>query len=260
MKTRIFSSLVLIPLLYAVYSGGYILKAAGIIIGVLALREFYNAFKAIEIKAIYSIGVFCSILLYVFDLLDMIPSYYSLWFFIITVLILLFILKTEGTGIKDGAITLLGIFYVIFLSYHVIMIDEINHYRYFVWLVFITALVTDTAAYFTGYICGKHKLWPEISPKKTIEGAIGGVVGSLIISMIFGYVMAPQLLVHFAVIGIIGSLAGQIGDLIASAFKRATGIKDFGDLIPGHGGVLDRFDSILMTAPIIYYYIQLFIN
>ncbi len=259
MRTRIISSLMLIPLLYAVYSGGMILKIAGLIIGLLALKEFYNAFKSIDIMPIYPVGVFSCVFLYSLDLLN-ITWYIAIWLFISIIMILIYILISKGTGLVSGAVSLLGIVYIIFLSYHVILIDDVEKYRYFVWLVFITAFVTDSSAYFSGYFFGKHKLCPSISPKKTIEGAIGGIAGSIIVSVIFGLFIAEALIIHFIIIGIIGSIAGQVGDLIASSFKRMAKIKDFGSLIPGHGGVLDRFDSILLTAPVIYYYMMVFIQ
>jgi len=98
-----------------------------------------------------------------------------------------------------------------------------------------------------------------ISPKKTIEGAIGGVVGSILICGGFGFIFAHQYFVHCLVIGAIGAVISQCGDLTASIFKRKMGLKDYGNLIPGHGGILDRFDSVLFTAPAVYYYIHLFI-
>lgn len=259
MKTRIISSLILIPLLYAVYSGGWVLKIAGFIIGSMAIREFYNAFKSIEITPVFPIGILSCALLYLLDLLEIVSNHFSFWMAFTIVLVLIYILSSKGSNIMDGAITLLGILYIVFFSFHVILIDEIEGYRFFIWLVFITALVTDTSAYFSGYLFGKHKLWPEISPKKTVEGAIGGIIGSVIISVTFGYFVASHIILHFVILGIIGSIAGQVGDLIASAFKRKVGIKDFGTLIPGHGGVLDRFDSIILTAPVIYYYVQFFL-
>ncbi len=260
MKVRIISALILIPLLYAVYSGGWILKIAGFIIGLMALKEFYNAFKGLEIKPSFMIGTVSSIILYLFIFFNRLNHLWSLWIFITILLILLTILIKKDSWVKEGAVTALGILYVVFFSFHVILIDGIEKYNIMIWLVFITAFVTDTCAYFSGYLFGKHKLWPEISPKKTIEGAVGGTIGSIVVSALFGYFMASDLMIHYIIIGFIGSIAGQTGDLTASAFKRRLGIKDFGTMIPGHGGILDRFDSILLTAPIIYYYIILFIQ
>ena len=123
-----------------------------------------------------------------------------------------------------------------------------------VWLVIITAFGTDICAYFAGVTMGKHKLCPKISPKKTWEGAVGGILGSVILSGIFGLVFAGELLPHCLVIGFLASIVSMFGDLTASIFKRKMGIKDYGNLIPGHGGILDRFDSVLFTGPVIYFY------
>ena len=117
----------------------------------------------------------------------------------------------------------------------------------------ISAFGTDIMAYFTGMAIGRHKLCPNLSPKKSIEGAVGGVLGSMLFCGLFGYFVTEGLLVETILIGFVGSIAAQLGDLSASAFKRQMGIKDYGNLIPGHGGILDRFDSVLFTAPLVYY-------
>ncbi len=124
------------------------------------------------------------------------------------------------------------------------------------WLIFIGAWVTDTMAYFCGFLFGKHKLIPEISPKKTVEGAIGGTLFSGIAFVLYGLIVSAlsdidmNLTVLF-ISGIISAIVAQLGDLIASAIKREAGIKDYGNLFPGHGGVLDRFDSIIALSPFI---------
>jgi phosphatidate cytidylyltransferase len=131
----------------------------------------------------------------------------------------------------------------------------LDGYSILVWLIFLSAFGTDVMAYFIGHAFGKHKLCPSISPKKTIEGAIGGTIGGIIICGVFGYFFANELLVHCLIIGALGGVISQFGDLTASVFKRKMGIKDYGNLIPGHGGILDRVDSVLFTAPMVYYYI-----
>ena len=120
-----------------------------------------------------------------------------------------------------------------------------------VWLIFLIAWGCDTCAYCTGVLIGKHKLAPVLSPKKSIEGAVGGVVGAALLGALFGALTEgdPGL---YAVICGVGAAASQIGDLAASAVKRQHDIKDYGTLIPGHGGILDRFDSVIVTAPMIY--------
>lgn len=132
--------------------------------------------------------------------------------------------------------------------------------KYYVLMPCIAAWGSDVMAYLTGRLCGKHKLAPHVSPKKTIEGAIGGLLGAAIGLCIFGRVMNNNYNVGLSmatlfISGILGGAAGQLGDLSMSLIKRNVGIKDYGKLFPGHGGVLDRFDSILFTAPIFELYL-----
>ena len=141
----------------------------------------------------------------------------------------------------------------------VYLIRDMKHGLVLVLLIFVSSWINDTCAYFVGRALGKHKMAPVLSPKKSIEGLIGGIMGAGIFGAVFGILFnsyveqmnyAPLL---FAVIGAVGALPAVIGDLAASAIKRNNDIKDYGKLIPGHGGILDRFDSIIFTAPIIYY-------
>ncbi len=131
---------------------------------------------------------------------------------------------------------------------------------------FISSWVCDTFAYLTGMMIGKHKMTPKLSPKKSIEGAIGGVVGAALAGALFGYCIVERVVPDqqitwvFAAIGGIGAMISQIGDLAASAIKRNHNIKDYGHLIPGHGGIMDRFDSVIFTAPMIYGLALLFIR
>lgn len=137
---------------------------------------------------------------------------------------------------------------------------------YLVWMIFISSWISDTCAYLVGVMIGKHKLAPVLSPKKSIEGSIGGIVGSAIVGALFGFFLLDKTLgghqfgVMLAIIGAVGSVISQVGDLAASAIKRNHQIKDYGKLIPGHGGIMDRFDSVIFTAPIIYFLIILFMK
>ncbi len=135
---------------------------------------------------------------------------------------------------------------------------------YLVWVIFISSWVSDTFAYLVGVMLGKHKLAPVLSPKKSIEGSVGGIVGAVLIGAVYGSFLNSVFGVQYmggilAFIGGVGSVISQVGDLAASAIKRNHNIKDYGKLIPGHGGIMDRFDSVIFTAPIIYLLIVLFL-
>ena len=126
----------------------------------------------------------------------------------------------------------------------------------------VAAFCSDSAALFTGMACGKHKLSPKVSPKKTVEGAVGGLIGGAVGMVLFRIVfylctLRPLHVLWCVVLGLVGALLGQIGDLSFSAIKREYGIKDYGNLLPGHGGVLDRFDSVIFAAPVIWLIITL---
>lgn len=121
-----------------------------------------------------------------------------------------------------------------------------------VWLIFLSSWGADTCAYCVGRLLGKHKMAPVLSPKKSVEGAVGGVVGAGLLGLVYGTVLGRQGWAYL-IICAVGALISMIGDLAASAIKRDKGIKDYGNLIPGHGGILDRFDSVIFTAPIIYF-------
>ncbi|MCR4962038.1 MAG: phosphatidate cytidylyltransferase [Lachnospiraceae bacterium] len=135
---------------------------------------------------------------------------------------------------------------------------------YLVWIIYISAWGSDTLAYCVGMLFGKtignHKMTPKLSPKKSIEGAVGGILGAALLAWLYGHFIMgrvvtdiPNLEWMLAIIGACGGACAMIGDLAASAVKRNTGIKDFGHCIPGHGGILDRFDSMIFTAPLTYF-------
>ena len=262
MKTRILSGIIMLPLMAFVFIGGNVLLLGFFLIGIMGLKEFYDGFNQLEIKPSLPIGLASTFLLYCINLLkfENITIWYMFWVFAVVLMSLMYLFKIEERKLEDGMVTAIGVFYVVFFSYHILLVEQLPEYGLLVWLIFLTAFGTDSMAYFTGYFFGKHKLCPSISPKKTIEGSIGGIAGSVILCGAFAYFVMPFLFLHCIVIGIIGGIVSQFGDLTASLFKRKMGIKDFGNLIPGHGGILDRIDSLLFTAPFTYYYIMLMIK
>ena len=165
-------------------------------------------------------------------------------------------------SVEELGLNILSYVYIpISLSY-VFKVEQFTHS--YVWFIFILAYATDTFAYFSGKLFGKHKLIPKISPNKTIEGAIGGIIGAVISCEIYlFYLGETKYVIPIIAVAIVGSILSQLGDLFASSIKRLFDVKDYGKLIPGHGGVLDRIDSVLFTAPFVYYafvLIELFIK
>ncbi len=251
MKTRIIAGLIGFSLLLLiVILGGDVLNIAILGISLIAVYEFHKAIRNIEninpitsINYIFTVGLFLTNYIGK-DLVDFI-----IFIYVISILVISVFSKTHT--IKDSAMTLLGGLYIPFFFYHMYLLNE----SMYIWIVFLSAIATDTFAYFSGVLFGKHKLYPSVSPKKTIEGSIGGILGCLITVTTFSIYFKLDNILGMAILSIVLSVMSQIGDLTASKIKRTAGIKDYGDLIPGHGGILDRFDSILFTTPIVYYYI-----
>lgn len=152
-----------------------------------------------------------------------------------------------------------GLVYVTTMLSFVYQVRMLEKGIFLVWLIFMGAWGSDTCAYCVGKLIGKHKMPSKLSPNKTIEGCVGGVIGAALIGLIYAAALRTtyQTWIAFALIGAVSSVISQIGDLTASAIKRNHDIKDYGHLIPGHGGILDRFDSIIFTAPVVYYLITL---
>lgn len=153
--------------------------------------------------------------------------------------------------------------YIVYGFISIVNLRYAEYGAYIFLLVFIGAWATDTGAYFTGVLFGKHKLIPEVSPKKTVEGAVGGVIGCIAGYLIFGLCMQQFYSFNanytaLACVAVLISVVSQFGDLIASYIKRENGIKDYGFIFPGHGGVMDRFDSIIAVAPVLFCIVVIF--
>ena len=152
-----------------------------------------------------------------------------------------------------------GVFYVGVMLSYVYQTRMLENGAYLVWLIFLCSWGCDTCAYCVGKLIGKHKMSPKLSPHKSVEGAIGGVVGAALLTALYSFIfkdamgLAGNEIWLLAGISAIGALISMVGDLTASAIKRNYDIKDYGKLIPGHGGILDRFDSVIFTAPMIYF-------
>lgn len=167
-------------------------------------------------------------------------------------------LKREKDTIVDVAVTILGMIYVGWFFSYLIFIRSLTEHGGYLFFLMLTIWAVDVAAYLSGRVFGHTPLMPSISPKKTWEGAIAGFLVALIASAVFSWTANLEIWHALALGGLIG-IFGQMSDLIESLIKREAGAKDSSNLIPGHGGVLDRIDSFILTAPLMYYYVILFI-
>ncbi|MEE0867043.1 MAG: phosphatidate cytidylyltransferase [Clostridia bacterium] len=186
-----------------------------------------------------------------------------IYIFMALILVSMLFNKNENK-FKDAATVFTAAIMICFSFYFISRVRSLPHGIENVFLIFIGCWITDTFAYFTGITVGKHKLAPKISPKKTVEGSIGGIVGTTAVMVAYAAALSNIIngvsanLVHAAVLGFICSIVSQAGDLCASVIKREHNVKDYGSIMPGHGGVMDRFDSLMFVAPIVYGFIQFF--
>ncbi len=230
------------------YLGGMFYYVVYFFIATFCIKELSKAFK----QDIFKTGYFLNFILNGVFLIFAVSNSNSL---VSSTLILymignLFFYTFFNIKLENIVINLLGGFYISFFMYHLFLLND----TLFVWYIYIIAFGNDTFAYFTGRLFGKHKLSPVLSPKKTVEGAIGGIVGSIIISIIFNSFIGNYNIIWIILFTATASIFSISGDLIASKIKRQNNIKDYSNFLPGHGGFLDRFDSVILVSPIIYYF------
>lgn len=254
MLKRIVTTAIGLPILfYVITKGSALLTLALMVVACIGLNEFYRACLKLHCKPVSWVGYLGTVVLFL-PLVFTTESFPIILRVSLTFILLLviWVFKHPDVSLHDVTITWFGFMYVPLMLLHIALIDG-SQVAHAVWLVFIISWACDTGAYLVGISLGKHKLCPAISPKKTVEGAAGGIIGSIIGCIVFGYLLYPSKIVFLIILGVIGAVVSQVGDLAASLVKRTTGLKDFGSLFPGHGGILDRFDSILFTAPIVYF-------
>lgn len=249
--------LLMVIMITAMVLGGNVLFGLLLAVSLIGMYELYKVYNmektgAAVISYLTAVGIYNCVL---FDKAD-----YRILIVLAQVLVLMiwYVIRYPKYDYKQIAIAVIGVFYV------AIMISYIYHLRcleggaYSVWLIFIGSWGSDTFAYLTGMTFGKHKLAPVLSPKKSVEGCIGGIFGAALIGFLYATIFKNQILgdfnpqIVYPIVGAACSVISQIGDLAASGIKRQNDIKDYGTLIPGHGGILDRFDSVIYTAPLCY--------
>lgn len=262
MLKRVLTGVIGIPLVILIMIlGNPLLQIMGCIVALIGVYEFYDVIKK-QYHPIDWIGYGVTIILFLNH--RGIMEHFALFISLVIMGLLIFMVCTYPKyNIVDLALTLFAPLYVGLLISFIILLREAEYGQFFVWLIFISAWGSDTCAYFTGSLIGKHKLAPVLSPKKTVEGAIGGAVGAGLLAVVYTYIytlfaipyMRENMLLIVGIV-VVSAILSQFGDLAASAIKRTLGVKDFGYIFPGHGGVLDRFDSILFVAPFIVIALQ----
>lgn len=257
---RIISALLGIPLVVAaVWFGGIPLILLTAVLIVLGLKEMNEMLTRLGLKPSLWLAVAGGLIMTAGSFLyqDGYPGP------TITIILFMHLLATVALyprySLLDSAGTMMGTIYVGLLNYFYLLRMLPDGW---IWLIFtLTATwATDTFAYFVGIAFGRRRIAPALSPKKTVEGCVGGLVGSLLVAAVFSAIYKFLPVPKVLLLGLSIGAAALVGDLLESAFKRQAGVKDSSDLIPGHGGILDRIDSTLFTAPLVYYFVLLFIK
>lgn len=258
-KTRLLSGILLVLIALAtIISGGDILFATLVIISLIGMSELYKILH-IHNQMLGIAGYLATLGYYVLLRLD--GKEYMMMYAIgvLVILMAVYVFSFPKYRSEQVMLAFFGMFYVSVMLSYVYQTRMLEQGAYLVWLVILCSWGCDTCAYCVGMLIGKHKMAPKLSPKKSVEGGIGGVLGAALLGAAYAAVLnhfAPEAdasVWQYALICGVGGIISQIGDLAASAIKRNHEIKDYGKLIPGHGGILDRFDSVIFTAPIIYY-------
>lgn len=257
-KKKIWTAIVMVPpviVLIALFSP-IVLILMVLLSTLLGLREFYTLAlphsKWIERWAGVGLGLILSVMISYGDTKVVFP------FFVLLLLLLsiLFMITSQNLSstISNMGIVFFGIFYIGFLLSHVSLIQNRIDGKQWVFFLIATVWAGDISAFLSGTLFGRHKLYPKISPNKTFEGLTGGVVGSIAVAIAFAFLFIPQLKIGFCIFLAVGlGILGQLGDFTESMLKRSAQVKDSGSLIPGHGGMLDRLDSFLFSAPFLHY-------
>lgn len=263
MKQRIISAFVGVIVLVLVLLGNqYVFDIAVTLISMVAVFEVLNALGLSRFKGMTGVSLIFPAVL---TLLSYQKSelYVPVLFVFASIFMLCMLFNHNECTFDITSKFITVIIFIPLCFIHVTMTRRLGFENLDVLVILLGCWITDSCAYFAGYFLGKHKLAPEISPKKTIEGSIGGIVGVSVIMTAYAAIAANIMglgvnLISAAIVGIICGLLSQCGDLCASIIKREHGIKDFGNIMPGHGGVMDRFDSLLFVAPVVYYILYYF--
>ncbi len=258
------SALLGFPLIAAVliFGNELVIDIVFTVVAIMCLHEYFSCFKD-KAKPIQEIGYISAFIIPIIHILEPRQFVYLLLIIPITVvwIFLRVIVSNMKITIYDAAVTLLGIIYIVGFMIFLPLIIDLQDGKLLVWYALFTAWGTDVFAYLIGKAFGKHK-FTEVSPKKSIEGCVAGIIGAIVFVLVYTYVLNTYMnfnisYLYITVVAIFLSIIGQIGDLSASTIKRYAGIKDFSNLIPGHGGMLDRLDSVIFVAPFAFFFLTI---
>ena len=254
-KTRLISGIVLVIIALAtIISGSWILFFTLLAVSLIGMRELYKVMKVSDehVTVLELVGYLGAVLYYIAMKADF--GNYGTMAIIISMILILFVyvFGYPKYHAEQVMAAFFGVVYVAVMLSFIYLTRSLPDGKFLVWLIFLCSWGCDTCAYCVGMLFGKHKMAPVLSPKKSIEGAVGGVAGAALLGVIYAAATQGKM-AEYALICAVGALISMVGDLAASAIKRNQNIKDYGKLIPGHGGILDRFDSVIITAPVIYY-------
>lgn len=263
MKERVIGGFfVLLTTLIMLLPGGII---SAIVLGVISVRgiyEFCRVYK-LEKTILAYISYAATAFFYVILYLDKIEFLFPFVLLLLVLLLAVYVFTFPKYTDKDVTAIFFGFVYVTILLSYVLRVRSMRAGLFLSFFILISSWGNDVFAYLVGSAIGKHPFSPKVSPKKSVEGFVGGIAGAAVVGYLYALIVSKcaagmdMNAVYCAVIAALGAIPSVIGDLAASAIKRNNEIKDYGKLIPGHGGILDRFDSVIFTAPIIYYLVVL---
>lgn len=264
MKERIIGGFfVALMTLVMLVPGGMV---SAIVLGLISIGGIYELCRVYKLeKSILAyISYFATVVYYVILYFDKVQFLFPYVLLLLMLLLAVYVFLFPKYRDKDITAVFFGFVYVTVLLSYVFRIRSMTAGIFLAFFILISSWGNDVFAYFVGSAIGKHKFSPKVSPKKSVEGFIGGIVGAAIVGYLYAFFVSKYVAgtefnaVYCSIIAALGAIPSVIGDLAASAIKRNNDIKDYGTLIPGHGGILDRFDSVIFTAPIIYYLVTLF--
>ncbi|MGI6093976.1 MAG: phosphatidate cytidylyltransferase [Lachnospiraceae bacterium] len=260
-KTRLLSGIVLVlGALLTIMAGGVVLWITLLCISVIGMQEFYRVMKIEEqnFGQLEVMGYIGAVLIYIALLFQASEFAMVALLFALVVFMSGYVFTYPKYTIQQVMTALFGIVYVAVMLSYIYQTRCLPDGKLVVWLIFLSSWGSDTCAYCVGMLIGKHKMAPVLSPKKSVEGAVGGVVGAVLLGCLYALLLKQPILIYGILCGV-GALISMVGDLAASAVKRSQDVKDYGHLIPGHGGILDRFDSVIFISPFIYFLAAVFL-